>query len=154
MITSALYQQMLKDGVANLHEGQVTDGEEGNYNFFCEEAPLQVDGKPACGVWLISRGGDISSTRKGLNLRTTVDFYIATDNKTVTEQIHQQIRQYLTTHRCFCLLSGSAGDVSYRFSNIRIQPTSTPENGGATENGTIVKIASALLIYDDDMINN
>lgn len=150
MITAALYNQMLADGVANLHAGQRKSGEGDAYNFFWEEAPLQVDGNPASGVWLISRGGDISATHRSLNLRTTVDFYIATKDKTVTEQIQQQIRQYLTKSLCFCLLSGTAGGVNYRFSNVRVRPTSTPENAGATENGLIVKIASALLVYDDE----
>lgn len=150
MITAALYKQMLQDGVAGLHEGQRKAGQDDAYNFFWEEAPLQVDGKPASGVWLISRGGDISSTHKSLNLRTTVDFYIATKNKVTTEKIHQQIRQYLTKNLCFCLLSGDAGGVNYRFSNVRVRPTSTPENAGASENGLIVKIASALLVYDDE----
>lgn len=149
MITLALYQQMLKDGVANLHEGQREGDEDDNRNFFWEEAPLQVDGNPASGVWLISRGGDISQSRKNLNLRTTVDFYIATKDKVTTEEIHQEIRKYLTKTLCFCELK-SDGDIKYHFSNVRLRPASTPENGGATENGLIVKIASCLLVYDDD----
>lgn len=153
MITLALYQQILKDGVANLHEGQRKTGQDDAYNFFWEEAPLQVDGKPASGVWLVSRGGDISQSHKGLNLHTTVDFFIATKDKVTTEQIHQQIRQYLTKNQCFCQLSSSADGIIYQFSNIRIRPASTPENAGATENGLIVKVASIQLVYDDE-INN
>lgn len=150
MITLALYQQMLKDGVASLHEGQRKGNQDDARNFFWEEAPLQVDGKPASGVWIVSRGGDISATHRGLNLRTTVDFYIATRDKTITEQIQQQIRQYLTKNICFCQLSSDADGEKYQFSNVRIRPASTPENAGATENGLIVKIASALLVYDDE----
>lgn len=150
MITAALYKQMLKDGVAGLHEGLPLGGKDDGRNFFWEEAPLQIDGKPANGVWLISRGGDISTSHNGLNLRTTVDFYIATASKTLTESIQQQIRDYLTKHMCFCSLSGNAGGVDYRFTNVRVRPTSTPENAGATENGLIVKIASAQLVYDDE----
>lgn len=150
MITLALYQQMLKDGVAGLHQGQATTGQDEARNFFWEEAPLQLNGKPACGVWLISRGGDISQSHKSLNMRHTVDFYVATGDKYTTEQIHQQIRQYLTKNQCFCLLSNDAGGINYRFSNVRIRPTTTPENAGASDNGLIVKIASALLVYDDE----
>lgn len=153
MITLALYQQMLKDGVAGLHEGQRKGNQDDAYNFFWEEAPLQVDGRPASGVWIVSRGGDISQSHRNLNLRTTVDFYIATKDKVTTESIHQQIRQYLTNNLCFCKLSNDADGVKYQFSNVRIRPASTPENAGATENGLIVKIASAQLVYDDETNN-
>ncbi len=151
MITLALYRQILKDGVADLHEGQRGEGEDDSRNFFWEEAPLQVDGEPASGVWLVSRGGDISGSRKNLNLRTTVDFYIATKDKVTTEQIHQEIYRYLAKTMYFCELSEDADDLKYHFSNVRIRPTSTPENAGATENGLIVKVASCLLVYDDDL---
>lgn len=144
MITLALFRKMAADGVAGLTR---------NKDFFWEEAPLQRNGKPASGVWLITRPGNIDRTRKGLNLRTTVDFYVATKNKVQTERIHQDIRDWLTTHPCICLLSDSVGGVSYQFSNIRIRPTTTPQNDGVTENGLVVKVASALLVYDDDLTN-
>lgn len=143
MITLALFKKMTDDGVADLTR---------NKDFFWEEIPLQHDGKPASGVWLITRPGNISNTRKGLNLRTTVDFYVASKNKVKTEQIHQAIRQYLTQNQCFCNLSGSVGNINYQFHNVRIRPATTPQNEGATENDLIVKVASAELVYDE--INN
>ena len=45
-------------------------------------------------------------------------------------------------------MSGSVGGTTYKFTNVRIRPATTPENYGATENGLIVKIASADLVYD------
>lgn len=141
MITLALFEQMAKDGVGGLVR---------NKDFFWEEVPLQKDGNPTSGVWLVTRSGNISNTRKGLNLRTTVDFYVATKNKVRTEELHQAIRQYLQTHLCFCKLSGSVGGTSYSFSNVRVRPTSTPENTGATENNLIVKMTSAELVYDEN----
>ena len=140
MITLALFRKMVEDGVANLEK---------NKNFSWEEVPGQHDGKPASGVWLITRPGNISSTRKGLNLRTTVDFYVATGNKVKTEQIHQAIRRYLTQNLCFCELSGSVGGIDYQYYNIRVRPATTPQNDGATENNLIVKVASAELVYDE-----
>lgn len=140
MITLAIYKKMLEDKVANLIEGE---------NFFWEEVPLQSDGEPASGVWLITRPGNIQNTRKGLNLRTTVDFYVATEDKVETEVIQQQIRQWLTKNLCFCELSGSIGGTTYSYSNVRVRPTTTPQNNGATENGLIVKVASTELIYDE-----
>lgn len=139
MITLALFRQMAEDGVAGLVKDQ---------NFFWEEMPLQKDGKPAQGVWLITRSGDASNSPKGLNLKSTVDFYVAMANKAQTEMVQNEILDYLLANPCFCNLSGSVGDISYDYSNIRVRPTATPQNDGVTENGLIVKMASAQLTYD------
>lgn len=140
MITLALFEQMVTDQVAGLTR---------NKDFFLEEAPLQHSGDPASGVWLVTRSGDISGSRKGLNLRTTVDFYVATNNKVQSEAILREIRQYLGEHRCFCELRGSIGGIDYHFENVRLRSVSSPENEGATKNGLIVKMTSAELVYDE-----
>lgn len=77
MITLALLQRMVSDNVADL----VIDK-----NCFWEQAPLQKDGSPASGVWLVTRGGNASRSPKGLNLRSTVDFYVALANKPKTRR--------------------------------------------------------------------
>lgn len=137
MITLALLEQMVKDKVADLTIDK---------NLFWEEAPLQKDGKPASGVWLVTRGGDAGDA-KGRNLHTTVDFYVALANKPKTEAVHQEILEWIIANKCFCELSGSVGGTTYSFTNVRIRPTVMPQNFGATENGLIVKIASAEVIY-------
>lgn len=143
MITLALYEQMAQDGVGDLTR---------NKDFFWEEVPLQHDGNPAAGVWLVTRAGSITQSTKGLNLRTTVDFYIATRDKIKTELLHQSIRQYLTKNMCFCKLAGEVKGRSYEYVNVRVRPESTPQNDGSTQNGLIVKVASAQLVYDDKSI--
>lgn len=139
MITLAILEQMAEDNVADLTIDE---------DFFWEEAPLQKDGKPAQGVWLVTRGGDASNNPKGLNLRSTVDFYVALANKPKTEAVHKAILDWILSNKYFCELSGTVGGTTYNFSNVRVRPATTPENYGATENGLIVKIASADLIYD------
>ena len=138
MITLALLKQMASDEVANL---------EIDKNLFWEEMPLQKDGKPATGVWIVTRGGDAGDA-KGRNQRSTVDFYVALANKPKTEAVHQAILSWIIANRCFCELSGTVGDTAYSFTNVRLRPTTTPQNYGSTENGLIVKIASAEVIYD------
>ena len=138
MITLALLKQMANDNVANL----VIDK-----NLFWEEMPLQKDGKPASGVWLVTRGGSAGDA-KGHNEKCTVDFYVALANKPKTEAVHQIILKWIIDNPCFCELSGSVGDTTYSYSNVRVRPATTPQNYGATENGLIVKIASADIIYD------
>lgn len=139
MITLALLKQMVSDGVAGL----VIDK-----NCFWEQAPLQREGAPATGVWLVTRGGNASNSPKGLNLRSTVDFYVAFANKPQTEAVHQQILEWLIANPTFCDLSGSVGGTTYSFSNVRVRPTTTPQNTMITNNNLVVKIASAELVYD------
>lgn len=139
MITLALLEQMVSDNVADL---------EIDKNCFWEQAPLQKDGSPATGVWLVTRGGNASNSPKGLNLRSTVDFYVALANKPKTEKVHQEILEWLIMNPCICELSGSVGGTTYKFTNIRIRPTTTPENVVVTQNNLVVKIASAQLVYD------
>lgn len=140
MITLALFEQMVADRVAGLTR---------NKDFFLEEAPLQPSGEPPNGVWLVTRSGDISGSRKGLNLRTTVDFYVATKSKVQIEEILRAIRQYLSEHRCFCELRGSIGGIDYHFENVRLRPVSSPANEGITKDKLIVKMTSAELVYDE-----
>lgn len=145
MITLALFNQMAADGVANLTK---------NKDFFWEELPLQANGKPATGVWLVTRGGTTSPTARPLNMHTTVDFYVAFPNKAQTEVVHGQILDYFNTTKGFCELSGSVSgtDYEYDFTNVRIHPTTTPQNDGVTENGVIVKVASVELVYDKQQL--
>lgn len=138
MITLALLKQMANDRVADLTIDK---------NLFWEEMPLQKDGKPASGVWIVTRGGGAGDA-KGRNERSTVDFYVALANKPKTEAVHQSILRWIINNRCFCELSGNVGDTAYSFKNVRLRPTTTPQNYGSTENGLIVKIASAEVIYD------
>lgn len=139
MITLGLFNRIAEDGVAGLVK---------NEDLYWEEYPLQSNGKPASGVWIITRGGDASQAMRGKNLQSTVDFYVCYNNKAKTEATHQAILEWLLQNACICALEGSAGDIEYHFENIRIRPTTTPENGGVTENGLIIKIASARIIYN------
>lgn len=138
MITLALLKQMASDGVAGLTIDKT---------LFWEEMPLQNDGKPATGVWIVTRGGSAGDA-KGRNQRSTVDFYVAMANKIKTEEVHQAILRWIVENPCFCELSRIVGDTAYSFKNVRLRPTTTPQNYGSTENGLIVKIASAEVIYD------
>ena len=139
MITLAILKQMVNDKVADLVIDQ---------NCFWEQAPLQKDGSPASGVWLVTRGGNAANSPKGLNLRSTVDFYVALANKPKTETVHQQILEWIIKNPCICELAGSIGGTTYSFKNIRIRPTTTPQNFVVTQNNLVVKIASAQIIYD------
>lgn len=143
MITLALLNKMVADGVGGLQK---------NKDFFWEEAPLQKDGNPAQGVWIITRPAS-NSGRNGKNLKTTADFYVAFGNKAKTEVIHKAIRDYLTKNMCFCNLNGSIDGTTYQYSfdNVRLRGATTPQNDGITPNGLIVKVASVELVYDENI---
>ena len=139
MITLAIIKQMADEEVAGL----VLDED-----FFWEELPLQKDGKPAQGVWLVTRGGSLVNTPKGLNQKTTIDFYVAYQNKAKAEATHEAILAWLRENVAICELSGSVGGSSYSYANIRIRPATTPQNQGVTTNGNVVKMASVDVTYD------
>ena len=139
MIALAILQQMNSENVAGLTQDK---------DFFWEELPLQRNGSPAQGVWLVTRGGSNINTPKGLNQHSTLDFYVAFSNKAKTEDVHAKILQWIHQNPTFCNLSGVVTGGSYAFSNVRLFPTTTPQNYGATENGNIVKFASVEVIYD------
>lgn len=139
MITLAILKQMVDDGVADL---------EIDKNCFWEQAPLQKDGSPASGVWLVTRSGNAMNSPKGHNLNSTIDFYVALANKPKTEAVHQEILEWIITNPCFCEMTGSVGGTDYSFYNVRIRPTTTPQNVMVTGNNLVVKIASAQLVYD------
>lgn len=147
MITLALLRQMRDDKVAGLN-GTESDPKR---NFYWEEMPLPASGKFPEGVWLVTRGGSAESSPKGLNLRTTVDFYVTFEDKTKTEWVQSEILSYILKNRYFCLLEGDSGGIDYKFTNVRIRPTQTPQNAGVTTNGLIVKVASAELVYDKEI---
>lgn len=149
MITLALFEEMSRQKVAGL----IGDPDDPKRNFYWEEAPLQHNGDPAQGVWLITRGGNISNSRRGLNLKTTVDFYVGLRDAVEGEKIHREILRWLTKTLGFCELRGSVRGMDYHFSNIRLRPEATPQNDGVTDNGVFVKVASCLLVYDDEKIN-
>jgi hypothetical protein len=116
-------------------------------NAFWEEPPLAKDGKPAEGVWIATRGGN-QSNAKGINNATTADIYATFANRTKTEEIHKAIADWIRNHATICELSGAVGGSTYDFTNVRIRPATSPSTYGITENGNIVKIASALIYYD------
>lgn len=139
MITLAILQKMAADQVAGL---------EVDKNFFWEEAPLQKDGNPAQGVWIVTRGGSSINTPHGKNQSTTVDFFVAFNDKTKTESTADAIIRWIRNNLGICELRGTAGSSRYAFENIRIRQTTSVANYGVTQNGIIVKAVSAQIYYD------
>ena len=140
MITYAIMKAIADAGAAGLTIDK---------DFYWEQEPLQANGKPAQGAWLLSRGGSNVDTTKGLNQRVTIDIYVAYNDKTKTEATLKAIADWIRNNRIICALNGTASGSSYAFTNIRITPATTPQNVGLNAtNGQVIKTVSADIVFD------
>lgn len=143
MITYAIMKAIADAGTAGLTIDK---------DFYWEQEPLQANGKPAQGAWLLSRGGSNVDTTKGLNQRVTIDIYVAYNDKTTTETTLKAIADWVRNNRVICALNGTVSGSSYAFTNVRITPATTPQNVGLNAtNGQVIKTVSADIVFD---INN
>lgn len=140
MITYAIMKAIAAAGTAGLTIDK---------DFYWEQEPLQANGKPAQGAWLLSRGGSNVDTTKGLNQRVTIDIYVAYNDKTTTETTLKAIADWIRNNRVICELNGTVSGSSYAFTNIRITPATTPQNVGLNAtNGQVIKTVSADIVFD------
>ncbi len=140
MITYAIMKAIADAGTAGLTIDK---------DFYWEQEPLQANGKPAQGAWLLSRGGSNVDTTKGLNQRVTIDIYVAYNDKTKTESTLKAIADWIRNNRVICALNGTASGSSYAFTNVRIMPATTPQNVGLNAtNGQVIKTVSADIVFD------
>lgn len=140
MITYAIMKAIADAGTAGLTIDK---------DFYWEQEPLQANGKPAQGAWLLSRGGSNVDTTKGLNQRVTIDIYVAYNDKTQTEATLKAIADWIRNNRVICALNGTASGSSYAFTNVRITPATTPQNVGLNAtNGQVIKTVSADIVFD------
>lgn len=140
MITYAIMKAIADAGTAGLTIDK---------DFYWEQEPLQANGKPAQGAWLLSRGGSNVDTTKGLNQRVTIDIYVAYNDKTRTEATLKAIADWVRNNRVICELNGTASGSSYAFTNVRITPATTPQNVGLNAtNGQVIKTVSADIVFD------
>ena len=140
MITYAIMKAIADAGTAGLTIDK---------DFYWDQEPLQANGKPAQGAWLLSRGGSNVDTTKGLNQRVTIDIYVAYNDKTKTEATLKAIADWIRNNRVICELNGTASGSSYAFTNVRITPATTPQNVGLNAtNGQVIKTVSADIVFD------
>lgn len=140
MITYAIMKAIADAGTAGLTIDK---------DFYWEQEPLQANGKPAQGAWLLSRGGSNVDTTKGLNQRVTIDIYVAYNDKTRAEATLKAIADWVRNNRVICELNGTASGSSYAFTNVRITPATTPQNVGLNAtNGQVIKTVSADIVFD------
>lgn len=109
-------------------------------DIFWEDMPVDSDGKPFNGIWIVPRGAPVS--------RFTVtsqafDIYARDTNKVTSSQKLEDILNYLqTAYEEVCELPTVPPYSETRYYDVRITPVSGIENVGADDQDKIVRVIS------------
>lgn len=114
-------------------------------DLFWEEAPLDSSGDPKNGVWIVTRGSDVSRVDIGIQ---SFDIYARYSNKVTTQQKLSAILTFLQeAYGEVCELPTVPPHSTTQYVNVSIMPTSGVENVGTDENEKIVKVISGEVRY-------
>lgn len=117
-------------------------------DLFWEEAPLNSSGVPKEGVWVVTRGSEVSRTNIGIQ---SFDIYARFANKLTTAQKLEDILTYLQeAYGEICELPDVPPYSGNQYTNVRIMPTSGIENVGTDEQEKIVKVISGEIRYNKE----
>lgn len=134
MITLSLLQQLENEGFGTI-----------DTDLFYEEAPLDSNGNPKEGVWIVSRGSAV--TRFNTEIQS-FDLYSRYKNKITGAKKLYDILDYLKeAYSSVCDLPACPPYSESTFKNVRILPTSGVENVGTDENGKVVRVISGEVYY-------
>ena len=115
-------------------------------DLFWEDVPLDGNGKPKNGVWIVPRASTVTSR----NVRVQqFDVYSRYTNKIPGSQKLEAILEYFehnSNKPCELPVAESYTETVY--TNIRIIPLSSIENVGVDENGKMVRVISAEIRYN------
>ncbi len=115
-------------------------------DLFFEEAPLDQQGKPKQGVWIVERGTDVNRL---IHQTQNFDIYSRYANKLTGYRKLEDIFDYLQrAYGEVCELPTVPPYSDTVYTNVRIQPTSSVENVGTDENGKVVRSISGVIRYD------
>ena len=114
-------------------------------DLFFEEAPLDGQGKPKQGVWIVERGTAVSR----LNHRVqNFDIYSRYTNKLTGYKKLEAILDFLQeAYGDVCELPAVPPYSSTVYENVSIEPTSSVENVGTDSNDKIVRVISGTVRY-------
>lgn len=114
-------------------------------DIFWEEAPLDQQGNPREGVWVVTRGAAVDRLTNGYQ---AFDIYARYANKLTTHQKLEDILEYLKeAFSEVCDLPLVPPYSMERYIDCSIQPTSSVDNVGTDENEKIVKVISGEIRY-------
>lgn len=115
-------------------------------DMFFEEAPLNGQGVPKEGVWIVERGASVTR----FNTQTqNFDIYSRYTSKLTGYQKLEAILEYLQeAYGEVCDLPTVPPYSETEYKNVRITPTSSVENVGTDENNKVVRVISGSVQYE------
>jgi len=112
---------------------------------FWEDMPLDANGKPIDGLWIVPRGAALSRFDYTTQ---SFDIYARDKNKVTSSRLLEDILEYLqTAYEEVCELPTVPDVSSTRYYDCRIQPTSAIENVGVDEQDKVVRVISGEIKY-------
>lgn len=134
MIIHSLLQQLQDDGFGTV--GQ---------DLQMGVLPVNGQGDPINGIAVTARGSD--ETMRGTHFQN-VDFYVRNSNPLVAANAAQEILDYLkTSYTDICTLPPLDGVTTESFTNVTIEPTSSPEYVGVDDNNGTSYVVSGVIRY-------
>lgn len=114
-------------------------------DLFFEEAPLDGQGKPKQGCWIVERGTSVNR----FNTQTqNFDIFSRFSNKLTGYKKLEAILEYLQeAYGEVCELPAVPPHSSTVYGNVRIEPTSSVENVGTDVDNMIVRVISGTVQY-------
>lgn len=114
-------------------------------DLFFEEAPLDGQGKPKQGCWIVERG---TSVNRFSTQTQNFDIYSRYTNKLTGYKKLEAILNYLQeAYGEVCELPAVPPHSSTVYGNVRIEPTSSVENIGTDVDNKIVRVISGVVRY-------
>ena len=115
-------------------------------DLFFEEAPLDGQGKPKQGCWIVERGTSVNR----FNTQTqNFDIYSRYTNKLTGYKKLEGILDFLQeAYGEVCELPAVPPHSSTVYENVRIEPTSSVENVGTDVDNKVVRVISGTVQYN------
>lgn len=118
-------------------------------DIFWEDMPVDDDGSPVDGIWIVPRGSEISRFRV---TRQAFDIFARYDDKVVSSQKLESILEFLQdAYGEVCDLPAVEGISETVYHNVQLMPTSGIENIGADEQDKVVRVISGEVIFNKEV---
>lgn len=114
-------------------------------DLFCEEMPIDKQGNPIQGIWIVSRGSEVNRVDIG---NQNFDIYSRYTNKLTGAVKLDNILNFLKeSYGDVCTLPTVPPHSLTEYYNVRITPTSGVENVGIDDQDKVVRVISGNVKY-------
>jgi hypothetical protein len=117
-------------------------------DIFWEEVPLNSEGNPKDGIWVVSRSPVVGRIDIGVQ---NFDIYARFANKVTTgKKLNDILNRLRDAYEDVCTLPTVPPYSLAEYSNVTIEPTSGVDNVGSDEQEKIVKVISGTIQYKEN----